>query len=57
MKKINNYIIEKLKLNKSSKSDDFEQKDFIVRLGVINYTDGRIGKIMVDYYYFRRTIF
>lgn len=52
MKKINNYIIEKLKLNKSSKSDDFEQRDFIVRLGVINYTDGRIDKIMVDYYYF-----
>jgi hypothetical protein len=52
MKKINNYIIEKLKLNKSSKPDEFEQRDFIVRLGVINYTDRRIDKIMVDYYYF-----
>lgn len=52
MRNINKYIIEKLKLNKSSKSDDFEQGDFIVRLGVINYTDGRSDKIMVDYYYF-----
>ena len=49
---IDDYIIEKLKLNKSSRSDEFEQGDFIVRLGVINYTDGRSNKLMVDYYYF-----
>ena len=52
MKNINKYIIEKLKLNKSSRPDEFEQGDFIVRLGVINHTDGRIDKLMVDYYYF-----
>lgn len=52
MKKINKYITEKLKLNKSSRPNEFEQGDLIVRLGVINYTNGRIDKLMVDYYYF-----
>jgi len=53
MKKINNYIIEKLKLNSSTKKDEFKRGDLIVRLGVINYfKEVPDDKLMVDYFFF-----